>query len=203
MHTAALITPQHLARQAVMSIRPSTPPHVVSQPASLRWPYALGARAHQLGGPDEAIDIMDDELGLTAAPAHHRPGFQTLVAQVTLEQGGLIVSSDVPRLSRHCADWSPLWDLGGSKGGWRADGDGIYAPAPVNGRLLLGLQGTLSAWERHTMQARLPAGLIHKAPRGALALARPTGLGRSSQGTVHKSPNQAAHARLSLGVETF
>jgi len=29
------------------------------------------------------------------------------------------------------------------------DGDGIYDPATVNGRLLLGLKGTLSEWERH------------------------------------------------------
>jgi DNA invertase Pin-like site-specific DNA recombinase len=57
--------------------------------------------------------------------------------------------------------------LGGSKGCVMADGDGLSAPATVHGRLLLGLQGTLSAWERHIMQARLTAGLLHKAQRGA------------------------------------
>jgi DNA invertase Pin-like site-specific DNA recombinase len=47
-----------------------------------------------------------------------------------------------------------------------ADSDGVYDPATVNGRLLLGLQGTLSEWARHPMKARLTAGLIHKAQRG-------------------------------------
>src|SRR5438445_13249636 len=84
-----------------------------------------------------------------------------------------------------------------------ADGDGLYDPATVHGRRLLGLQGTLAEWERHTMQARLTAGLIHKAPRGALALPLPTGLVRTSQGTGHKTPHQQAPARLSLGCETF
>ena len=84
-----------------------------------------------------------------------------------------------------------------------ADGDGIYDPATVNGRLLLGLKGTLSEWERHTMKARLTAGLIHKAERGELALTLPTGLVRTSQGTVQKIPNQEAQARLSLVFETF
>jgi hypothetical protein len=55
-------------------------------------PEALGARARQLGWPDEAIDSMDDALGLTAATAHHRAGFTTLVAHVTLEQVGLLLS---------------------------------------------------------------------------------------------------------------
>jgi DNA invertase Pin-like site-specific DNA recombinase len=203
MHNADLITPQHLARKAVISIRQSTPHQVVSHQESLRLQYALGARAHQLGWPDAAIDIIDDDLGLTAATAHHRPGFNTLVAQVTLEQVGLILSYDVTRLSRHCSDWYPLLDLCGYKGCLIADGDGMYDPATVNGRLLLGLKGTLSAWERHTMKARLTAGLIQKATRGELALTLPTGLVRNGQGTVHKIPTQEAQARLSLVFETF
>src|SRR5213594_2985937 len=203
MHNADLITPQHLARKAVIDIRHSTPHQVVSHQESLRLQYALHERAHQLGWPDDASDIIDDDLGLTAATAHHRAGFNTLVAQVTLEQVGLILSYDVTRLSRNCSDWYPRLDLCGYKGCLIGDGDGIYDPATVNGRLLLGLQGTLSEWERHPMKARLTAGLIHKATRGELALTLPTGLVRTSQGTVHKMPNQEAQARLSLVFETF
>src|SRR5256712_11470019 len=107
MHTSDLMTPQHLTRKAVIYIRQSTPHQVVSHQESLRLQYALGPRARQLGWPDAAIDIIDDDLGLPAAPAHHRAGFNTLVAQVTLEQVGLIWSSDVTRLSRNCSDWYP------------------------------------------------------------------------------------------------
>ena len=103
MHNSDLITPQHLTRKAVIYIRQSTPHQVVSHQESLRLQYALGARARQLGWPDEAIDIIDDDLGLTAATAHHRAGFNALVAQVTLEQVGLILSYDVTRLSRNWA----------------------------------------------------------------------------------------------------
>src|ERR687887_697800 len=203
MHNSELITPQHLARKAVIYIRQSTPHQVVSHQESLRLQYALGERARQLGWPDEAIDIIDEDLGLTAASAAHRTGFNTLVAQVTLEQVGLILSYDVTRLSRNCSDWYPLLDLCGYKGCWIADGDGIYAPATVNGRLLLGRKGTLSAWERHTMQARLTAGLIHQAARGDLALTLPTGFERDAQGRVHKDPNLEVQARLTLVFETF
>src|SRR5215470_14283444 len=103
MHNSDLITPQHLARKAVMYIRQSAPHQVVSHQESLRLQYALHAR--QFGWPDEAIDIIDDDLGLTAASAAHRAGFNTLVAQVTLAQVGLILSYDVTRLSRNCSDW--------------------------------------------------------------------------------------------------
>ena len=130
------MTPQPLTRKAVIDLRQSTPHQVVSHQESVRLPEALGGRARQLGWPDEAIDSMDDALGLTAATAHHRAGCTTLVAPVTLEQVGLLVSSDVPRLSRHGADWDPLWDVCGDKGCWMADGDGMDAPATVNGRRL-------------------------------------------------------------------
>ena len=203
MPNSDLITPQHLARKAVIDLRQSTPHQVVSHQESLRLQDALGERARQFGWPDEAIDLMDDDRGLTAATAHHRAGFKTLVAQVTREQVGRLVSYDVTRLSRHGSDWYPLLDLCGSKGGWIADGDGMYDPATVNGRLLLGLKGTRSAWERHTMNARLTAGLLQKAERGALALPLPTGLVRNGQGTVHKRPTQEAQARLALVFETF
>src|SRR5712692_6778846 len=203
MHNSELITPQHLARKAVIYIRQSTPHQVLSHQESLRWQYALHERARQLGWPDEAIDIIDDDLGLTAASAAHREGFNTVIAQVTLEQVGLMLSYDVTRLSRNCSDWYPLLDLCGYKGCLIADGDGIYAPATVNGRLLLGLKGTLSEWERHTMKARLTAGLLHKAERGALALQLPTGLVRHGQGKGHKIPTQEAQARLALVFETF
>jgi hypothetical protein len=47
MHNSALMTPQHLARKAVIAIRPSPPPQVVSHHESLRVPYALHERARQ------------------------------------------------------------------------------------------------------------------------------------------------------------
>ena len=203
MPNSDLIPPQHLTRKAVIDIRQSPPHQVVSHPESRRLQYALGERARQLGWPDAAIDIIDDDLGLTAASAAHREGFKTLVAQVTLAQVGLLLSYDVTRLSRNCSDWYPLLDLCGYKGCLIADGDGIYDPATVNGRLLLGRKGTLSEWERHTMKARLTAGLLHKAERGELARQLPTGLVRNGQGKVIKLPHQEAQARLSLVFETF
>src|SRR5260370_34180834 len=111
MHNSDLITPQHLARKAVIYLRQSTPHQVVSHQESLRLQYALGARARQLGWPDEALDIMDDDLALTAATAHHRAGCNTLGTQVTFEQVGLIWSYDGARLSRNWSDCDPDFDL--------------------------------------------------------------------------------------------
>ena len=84
-----------------------------------------------------------------------------------------------------------------------ADVDGLYDPATANGRLLLGLKGTLSEWELHTIRARMTAGLLNKAARGDLALALPTGLERDAQGRVHKDPNLEVQSRIALVFSTF
>jgi DNA invertase Pin-like site-specific DNA recombinase len=75
--------------------------------------YALHQRAVELGWPETAIEIIDCDLGATAASADHREGCKAALAQVTLGHVGLLVSFDVTRLSRHCSDGYPWLDVCG------------------------------------------------------------------------------------------
>ena len=203
MLTSELITPQHLSRKAVIYIRQSSPHQAISNQESLRLQYALHQRARELGWPDASIEIIDSDLGTTAASADHREGFKEVLAQVTLGQVGIILSFDVTRLSRNCSDWYPLLDLCGYRDCLIADRDGVYDPGSPNGRLLLGLKGQISEIELHTIRARLTAGILNKAQRGALALTLPVGFIRDAGGVVHKDPNREVQSRLTLLFETF
>ncbi|MBU0703210.1 MAG: recombinase family protein, partial [Chloroflexi bacterium] len=203
MYKSELVTPQHLARKALIYIRQSTPQQVLSNQESLRLQYALEQRALSLGWRPEDIEIIDADLGLTGASAQHRAGFKEVVSRVTLGQVGIILSSEVTRLSRNCSDWYPLLDICGYKNCLIADSDGIYDPGTPNGRLLLGLKGQLSELELHTIRARMTAGLLNKAQRGELALSLPVGLVRQADGTVVKDPHREVQDRLDLIFTTF
>jgi DNA invertase Pin-like site-specific DNA recombinase len=203
MSISELVTTQHLTRQAIIYIRQSTPHQVLTNQESLRLQYALKQRALSLGWRDDQIEIIDADLGLTGAAAQHREGFKELLAKVTLERAGIIFSSEVTRLSRNCSDWYPLLDICAFKGCLIADRDGIYDPATPNGRLLLGLKGTLSEMELHTIRARMHAGLINKAERGELALPLPIGLARDELGQVRKHPSREVQDRIALVFDTF
>jgi DNA invertase Pin-like site-specific DNA recombinase len=198
-----VITARHLARRAVIYIRQSSPHQVLTNQESLRLQYALQARAMELGWHQNNIQIIDADLGLTAATAQHREGFKELISQVTLDQVGIILSVDVTRLSRNCSDWYPLLDLCGYKECLIADRDGIYDPRSPNGRLLLGLKGQISEMELHTLRMRLTAGLLNKAERGDLALALPIGLVRGPDGVVVKEPNREVQDRITLLFHSF
>lgn len=203
MITSELITPKHLARKAIIYIRQSTPQQVLTNQESLQLQYALQQRARELGWSPAMIETIDTDLGQSAATAQHREGFKNLVAQVTQGQVGIILSYEVTRLSRNCSDWYPLLDLCGYTHCLIADREGVYDPASLNGRLLLGLKGQLSEMELHTIRARMTAGLLNKAERGDLALPLPIGLIREADGQVRKDPNQEIQTCLDLIFSTF
>ena len=110
-----LITDRHLARCAVIYVRQSSPHQVLSNRESLRLQYDLRQRALSLGWRDEDVAVIDADLGLSGAAATHREGFKELIARVTLGQVGVVLSSEVTRLTRNCSDWYPLLDLCGYK----------------------------------------------------------------------------------------
>src|SRR5918993_3490203 len=198
-----LVKPHHLDRRAVIYVRQSTPHQVLTNQESLRLQYALRQRARELGWHEADIDVIDTDLGLSGAAGAHRQGFKDLVARVALGEVGLILSIEVTRLARNCSDWYPLLDVCAHRDCLIADRDGVYDPGSPNGRLLLGLKGTISELELHTIRSRLTAGLLAKAERGELALTLPIGLVRDPSGIVVKDPNIEVQERLGLVFQTF
>ena len=75
MITSELITPTHLARKALIYIRQSTLQQVLTNQESLHLQYALRLRALEFGWRAEDIEVIDADLGQTAALAQNRAGF--------------------------------------------------------------------------------------------------------------------------------
>jgi DNA invertase Pin-like site-specific DNA recombinase len=203
MSISELITPFHLGRKALIYVRQSSPHQVLTNQESRQLQYALQQRARECGWTADAIEIIDADLGRTASTTQGRQGLKEIVAQVTLDQVGIIFSYDVTRLSRNCTDWYQILDLCGYRHCLIGDRDGIYDPATINGRLLLGLKGQISELELHTIKARLMAGLLNKAQRGELALTLPVGLTRDPLGRVIQRPDREVQDRLHLIFDAF
>src|SRR5438309_1662156 len=102
MNTSDLIQPRHHARRALVYVRQSSPQQVLSNQESLRLQYALKQRALELGWHERAIQVIDTDLGRTAATTDGRLGFQHLVAQVALGEVGILIAYDATH-SRHGA----------------------------------------------------------------------------------------------------
>ena len=184
------ITPEHLARQAVVYIRQSTPEQVVHNLESKRRQYNLPERARQLGWSDVAV--IDDDLGRSGGGVV-RLGFEKLLAAICEVRVGVVVSIEASRLARNGRDWHTLLEFCALVGTLIADEDGVYDPRQPNDRLLLGLKGTMSEAELHVLRARLIGGIHAKARRGELEMKLPVGL--VNNGTCPQQPRLAYRQR--------
>ena len=203
MSTTPLVQPHHLSRKAVIYIRQSTGHQVLTNTESQQLQHAMRDHAHQLGWPDERIEVVETDLGRTAQSIDRRDGYQALLAEVALGQVGMVLSYESTRLSRNCTDWYPLLDLCAYNQCLIADRDGVYDAATPNGRLLLGMKGIVSDIELHTLRGRLIAGVQQQAKRGDWALALPAGLLRQNDGVVVKDPDRAVQHIINLVFQTF
>lgn len=203
MNASSKILPTHLERQAIVYLRQSTTKQVHQNRESAVNQRALTGRLRELGWPEQQIVVIDEDQGLSGCKAAGREGFQRLVADVGLRKIGIIMGYEVSRLSRNCADWHQLLELCGVFDTLIADTDGTYHPRDFNDRLLLGLKGTMSEAEVHSLRLRLDAGRLSKAKRGELVHHLPTGYERNSEGEVTLDPDVSIQDRIRLVFEKF
>ena len=203
MNRETLILPTHLARQALIYVRQSTTKQLTHHQESTRRQYQLTETAQRFGWPQPRIQIIDDDLGLSGAGSTHRPGFQRLVAAISLGEVGIVLVTEVSRLSRLNSDWHRVIELCAVFETLIADEDGLYDPRDPNDRLLLGLKGTLFSAELHILRARMRGGLLNKARRGALALRLPVGFRRLGDDTVVLDPDDQVRTILHTLFDQF
>src|SRR5258706_15225754 len=104
------ITSQHRERHAYVYVRQSSLKQVLHHRDSQSNHYALVERAQVLGWPAERVQISDADQGYSGEDGS-RPGFHTLVAEVSLGPVGVILAYEASRLPRSTADWYALLDL--------------------------------------------------------------------------------------------
>jgi DNA invertase Pin-like site-specific DNA recombinase len=197
------IMPTHLQRKAVVYVRQSTPKQVRTNTESQRNQRALVERAVALGWDQSRIVVLDADLGHSASSTAGRDDFTTLTADVALGHVGIIFGWEVSRLARNNADWYHLLDMASVVGTLIADIEGVYDPRSYNDRLLLGLKGTMSEAELHTMRQRLTAGRLSKVHRGQYIQHLPTGLVRLEDGRVELDPDEQIRQVIALIFSTF
>ena len=187
MRTAELLPASVLRRKAVVYVRQSTPGQVQANLESQRRQYELVEVAQQYGFAE--VEIIDDDLGLSASGSVARPGFDRLVAQLCAGSVGGVVCLEASRLARNGRDWHHLLELCGLVEARVIDLDGIYNPCRPNDRLLLGMKGTLSEFELGILRTRLVEAARAKARRGELRIAVPIGFVWDRESGVRFDPD--------------
>ncbi len=194
------IMPEHLARQAIVYIRQSTPDQVANNLESKRRQYNLPERARQLGWSDVAI--IDDDLGRSGGGGA-RPGFEKLLAGICEGRVGAVVSIEASRLARNGRDWHTLLEFCGLVATLIVDEDGVYDPRHPNDRLVLGMKGTMSEMELSVLRQRSLEALKQKARRGELFMTVAIGYVRVGNNSNEKDPDRRIAEAIMLVFVKF
>ena len=194
------ITAEHLSRRACVYVRQSTPDQVKNNLESQRRQYALVERARQLGW--EQAEVIDDDLGRSGSGTL-RPGFERLLGWLCDGSVGAVLSTEASRLARNGRDWHTLLDFCSVVGALLIDAEGIYDPAQMNDRLLLGMKGTISEMELASFRQRAQAAIKQKAKRGELFMRVPIGYVRTCDERIEKDPDERVRAAIDLVFAKF
>jgi len=168
-----LLPPALLQRRAIVYVRQSTQTQVMINLESQRRQYDLVETARGYGFA--SVDVIDDDLGVSASGCAERPGFERLVALLCSGSVGAVFCLEVSRLARNGRDWHHVLELCGLVEARVIDHDGVYDPRHPNDRLLLGMKGSISEFELGVMRTRMVEAARSKARRGELRYTPPIG----------------------------
>jgi len=131
------IKPQHLERKAILYVRQSLAYQVSHNLESQKLQYAMQQRLEQLGWRE--IEVVDEDLGRSAAGTVTRAGFERMVAEVCLGKVGAVAAREVSRFARNSRDWQQLVEVCRVVDTVLIDQETVYSPRQSNDRLLLGM----------------------------------------------------------------
>lgn len=147
--------------------------------------------------------VINNDQGISGKSVENRPGFQRLVAEVSLGHVGIVFGREISRLARSCADWHQLLELCALFLVLLADADGVYDPSEFNDRLLLGLNVTISEAELHILRARLHQGKLNNARRGELFTCVPVRYVCSPDHGIALDPDEQVRSVFALVFAKF
>lgn len=192
---------QHLARKAMLYIRQSSAYQVTHNQESQKLQYAMQDRLRQLGWRE--IEVIDEDLGRSAAGTVTRTGFERMVSEVCLGKVGAVAAREVSRFARNSREWQQLMEVCRIVDTLLVDQEMVYAPRQSNDRLLLGLKGSLNEYELDLLRQRSVEARYAKARRGALLQAVPVGYVKTEDQRLEKDPDRRVQQAIALVFRQF
>jgi DNA invertase Pin-like site-specific DNA recombinase len=190
------IRPHHLQRKAILYVRQSSAYQVLHNLESQKLQYAMQEHLRRLGWHE--IEIIDEDLGRSAAGTTARAGFERMVAEVCLGKVGAVAAREVSRFARNSRDWQQLVEVCRVVDTVLIDQEMVYAPRQSNDRLLLGLKGSLNEYELDLLRHRSLEARHEMAKRGELIVTAPVGYIKSEEPCLQKTPDRRIQQAIEL-----
>jgi len=205
------VTQSHLERIVYIYVRQSSQSQVEKNKSSREVQYNLVNRAKALGWTDDLIEIIDEDLGVTATGTKERTGFEKILANICLGKVGAIFMLYASRLARNGREWHQVLEMCSLFNVLIIDRDTIFDSSLANDRLWLGMrpkevpvvQGSFSEYEVKQMQIRAREAIMNKASRGEFIKMLPAGLVATEDNRIELDPDERIRQAISGVFKRF
>jgi DNA invertase Pin-like site-specific DNA recombinase len=161
----------------------------------------MQGRLRDLGFSD--IEVIDEDLGRSAAGAVTRSGFERMVAEVSLGRVGAVAAREVSRFARNSREWQQLVEVCRIVDTVLIDQETVYSPRASNDCLLLGLKGSLNEYELDLLRQRSLEARHAMAGRGELIIIAPVGYRKTDEHRLEKDPDRRVQEAVRLVFDQF
>jgi DNA invertase Pin-like site-specific DNA recombinase len=170
-------------RKAIVYIRQSSMEQVENNTGSKTFQRGLVEVARALGYPDDRIDVIDEDLGLSGSAVEHRSGYQRMVQEITAGEVDLVIAADASRISRDAGEWHHFLRLCGICGvTLHLDGK-FVDPRKGDERFVTGLLAMAGEYDNWRRQETMSRGRLAKLKSGKAVTTPPGGYVWGPDGT--------------------
>jgi hypothetical protein len=189
------IRQHHLDRRAILYVRQSSSHQVLHNRESRALQYAMRERFGALGWSE--IEIIDDDLGRSAADSVMRAGFERMVAEVCLGKVGAVAAREVSRFARNSRDWQQLIEMCRVVTPCWSTRKRCICPATAMIGSSWGSRGLSTNMNSICCEQRSLTARYEKARRGELVVAAPVGFVKSGD-RLEKDPDRRIQEAIRL-----
>ena len=198
--TAAGNTPvkdHHRCRRAVAYVRQSSEEQAKSNTGSTDYQRGQVRFAKALGWPDELIDVVEDDLGLSGTAAAHRHGYLRIKEAIQRREIGAVLIADHTRLGRDSEEWSAFLRICRLYEVLLIIDGKVHDPCDNSELLIAKMLATLGEYDNLLRREHLQRGRLTKARKGHTVSQPPCGyLRRKKTGNWVKHPSRAVQAAV-------
>ncbi|WP_161883523.1 recombinase family protein [Deinococcus alpinitundrae] len=162
-------------RLAIVYHRVSSDQQVKNSAGSLLWQQSMGDQARSYGWAPDAIQHIDEDLGISALSGHHRPGMNRLMDLVAAGKVGAIFVAEHTRAARLASEIAKLLELSVRNHTLFITNTTVYDLDVRSDRLTLGLLSEVAKAEIDTLRERSEESIRALLKTGKLRIPAPTG----------------------------
>lgn len=199
----AQIRPDHLEKLAIVYVRVSTPQQAQESVGSIEHQRRQREYALRWGWPEDRIEVVEDDLGLSGTSAAGREGLQRVLKRVGQGLVGIILAADTSRLTRSSLDFEALVGLCRVNDTLLAIEGVIVDLNDSANRLLARIRANVAQFDNEMRAETFMKAKRARVRKGLAVTAPPPGYVVTARGHWAKDPDQAVRQPIEEVIRQF